>query len=329
MSDDGDGAGGEREPGTDADRAAGALLGLACGDALGRPVEFETPASIECEHGRLTEMVGEGTHGRPAGTVTDDTDLALCLARSLRESDGFDPADVAERFVAWLDADPFDVGLMTADAISELRAGTPPAEAGRTVWERRAEGSNAGNGSLMRCAPHALAYHLDDRLVAVSRDSSAITHADPRCTWGCAALNLVLSGLLAGDDPAIAVGGAPLFIEDDEDGGAVSELLYDSKRAVEPGGDSAPDGLSASGYVLHTLETGLYHGLTAPDAESAIVRAVNMGDDADTVGAVTGAVAGARFGASTLPERWLAAIDETDELRSLAADLLALDPARP
>jgi ADP-ribosyl-[dinitrogen reductase] hydrolase len=308
------------------DRAAGALLGLACGDALGRPVEFRTPADIEREHGRLTDMVGGGTHNKPAGTTTDDTELALCLARSLVARDGFDPDDVAERFVTWLDAGPFDVGLMTRDAIGELREGTPPDEAGQRVWERRDEGRNAGNGSVMRCVPHALAYHHDDRLVDVSRDSSGITHADPRCTWGCAALNLVVSGLLGGDDPAMALGGAALFLEDD---GAVSEVVYDVKRAVER--DAGPDAedLPASGYVLDTLETGLYHGLTAPDAEEAIVRAVNMGDDADTVGAVTGAVAGARFGASTLPERWLDAVDEADELRTLAGDLLALDPTRP
>jgi ADP-ribosyl-[dinitrogen reductase] hydrolase len=309
-----------------ADRARGVLLGLASGDALGRPVEFETPASIEAEHGRVTEMLGQGTHGQPAGTVTDDTDLALCLARSLAACDGFDPDDVAERFVAWLDSGPFDVGLMTRDAIDELRNGTPPDEAGQVVWERRPEGSNAGNGSVMRCAPHALAYHLDSRLADVSRESSAITHADPRCTWACAALNIVLSGLVAGDDPALAANGVVLSMEGDD---AVREVVAGVKRAVER--DEGPDreDLSASGYVLDTLETGLYQGLTAPDAEEAIVRAVNMGDDADTVGAVTGAVAGARFGASALPERWLEQLDEAGELRSLADELLALEPTRP
>ncbi|WP_254831493.1 ADP-ribosylglycohydrolase family protein [Haloglomus salinum] len=302
------------------DRARGVLLGLACGDALGRPVEFETPASIERDHGRVTEMLAHGTHGQPAGTVTDDTDLALCIARSLRDREGFDSADVAERFVAWLDGGPFDIGVTTREAIGSLRNGTPPDEAGKRVWERRSEGSNAGNGSVMRCAPHALAYHADDRLSRVSRESSAITHADPRCTWGCAALNRVLSALLDAAAPEAAVeraldgiGDAPAALRD----------------AVAGATDRDPSLLSASGYVVHTLETGLHHGLTAPSAEEAIVRAVNMGDDADTVGAVTGAVAGARFGATALPERWLDHIDEAEALRSLADALLALDPARP
>jgi ADP-ribosyl-[dinitrogen reductase] hydrolase len=304
----------------ESDRAAGVLLGLACGDALGRPVEFETPASIEREYGRLTEMVGHGTHGKPAGTVTDDTDLALCLARSLLAREGFDPGNAAERFLAWLDAGPFDVGLMTRDAIAALRDGVPPDEAGQRVWESRPEGKNAGNGSVMRCAPHALAYRGDDRLVAVSRGSSAITHADPRCAWGCAVLNLVLSALVGGERP-----GAALAAALDRTGEAPEELRARVRNAT----DREPATLSASGFVLDTLETGLHHGLTAPDAEAAVVRAVNMGDDADTVGAVTGAVAGARFGASALPDRWLDAVDGTDELRSLAAELLALDPVRP
>lgn len=302
------------------ERAAGALLGLACGDALGRPVEFRTPGDIQREYGRLTDMVGGGTHRKPPGTVTDDTELALCLARSLVAHDGFDPDDAAERFVAWLEGGPFDVGLMTRDAIGELREGAPPDTAGQRVWERRAEGSNAGNGSVMRCVPHALAYHQDDRLVAVSRDSSALTHADPRCTWGCAALNRAVSALVGGADPDGAVERALA---------GTDEAPRELREVVRGATDTDPEALSATGYVIDTLETGLHHGLTAPDAEEAILRAVNMGDDADTVGAVTGAVAGARFGASALPDRWLDAVDEADDLRSLGADLLALEPVRP
>jgi ADP-ribosyl-[dinitrogen reductase] hydrolase len=306
-------SGGTREA-----RAVGALVGLACGDALGRPVEFETAAAIERAHGRVTELLADGTHGKPAGTVTDDTDLALRIARSLVASGGFDPADIAERFVAWLDAGPFDVGLMTSDAITELRSGTAPADAGRAVWERRPEGSNAGNGSVMRCAPHALAYvDQPERLVAVSRESSAITHADPRCTWGCAALNLVLASLVDGADPESAIERAVTLTD------AGPEELRDRVAGATT---AAPATLSASGYVLDTLETGIHHGLTAPDAEEAVVRAVSMGDDADTVGAVTGAVAGARFGADAFPARWTDGIDEIAELRTLAGDLLALDP---
>jgi len=110
--------------------ATGVLLGLACGDALGRPVEFRSAESIADQHGTVTEMLGHGTHGQPAGTITDDTDLALCIARSLAEQGAFDGQDIADRFRDWYDGDPFDVGLMTADAIREYGEGTSWRDAG-------------------------------------------------------------------------------------------------------------------------------------------------------------------------------------------------------
>src|SRR6056297_3313744 len=114
-------------------RATGALLGLACGDALGRPVEFSTAAQIEREHGRVTEMLANGTHGQPAGTITDDTEMALCIARSLVAHEGFEPADIAARFVEWYESGPFDIGLMTSDALRTIRSGTSWDDAGQQV----------------------------------------------------------------------------------------------------------------------------------------------------------------------------------------------------
>jgi ADP-ribosyl-[dinitrogen reductase] hydrolase len=289
------------------------LLGLACGDALGRPVEFESARTIERDHGTLREMVSHGTHGQPAGTITDDTELALCLARSLVSRRRFDPEDVGQRFVDWFASGPFDVGLMTAETIREIRDGTPPESAGRHVWERRPEGSNAGNGSVMRCAPHAVAYaDRPNRLVEVSARSSAITHADPRCTAGCAVLNLTLAGLARDDDAPLA---AALDRVD-----APGEL-HDALAGLP----ERPETLRSSGYVVDTLQAALYHGLTADTTEDGIVAAVNMGRDTDTVGAVTGAVVGARFGARDLPDRWLETVDRVDELRDLSRELAAGD----
>jgi ADP-ribosyl-[dinitrogen reductase] hydrolase len=293
------------------DAATGTLLGLACGDALGRPVEFRTPAWIRRHHDTVDTMLGDGTHGQPPGTVTDDTDLALRLARSLAERGRFDPEDVARRFVAWYEAGPFDVGGMTADAIGLLARGVPPEEAGRRVHESSPEGANAGNGSVMRCAPHALAFADDrGRLEEVSRRSSAITHADPRCTAGCAVLNRTLAGLAADEaDPL----GRALSATD----GVPGEL----REALSGLGDRDPATLDSSGYVVTTLEAGLYHGLTADTAAAAVVDAVAMGGDADTVGAVAGAVAGARFGADALPARWTDALTVREELTDLATTL--------
>jgi ADP-ribosyl-[dinitrogen reductase] hydrolase len=168
-------------------------LGLACGDALGRPVEFSSPAAIEAEYGRIEEMVGQGTWNQPAGTITDDTEQALCIARSVSEHESFQPADIAHRFVEWYDTDPFDIGRMTMRSLSQLKHGDAWDKAGQRVWEQSREGQNAGNGSVMRCPPLAIPYITDwNRLAEVSRQSSQITHADPRCTHGCAILNLKL-----------------------------------------------------------------------------------------------------------------------------------------
>jgi len=299
----------------DRDRARGVLLGLACGDALGRPVEFSTPARIEATYGRLDEMVGDGTWSQPAGTVTDDTDQALCLARSLVDRSGFDPADVADRFVAWYESGPFDVGGMTRRSLERLQAGESWDEAGQGVWEASVEGANAGNGSAMRCPPLALAFADDpDRLRATSRDSSRITHADPRCTAGCAVLNLTIAGLLDGEDAPLETALAAA--------GEVPEELANALDPIARG--ETPTTLETSGYVVHSLQTALHDGLGGESAEDAIVTAVNRGGDADTIGAIAGAVAGARFGASELPERWLDAIDERAELVTLADELRAL-----
>ncbi len=261
-------------------------------------------------------MIGHGTWNQPAGTITDDTEQALCIARSLVEQHEFDPVDIAERFVEWYDSDPFDIGRMTMKSLSRLRHGDEWDEAGQHVWESSPEGQNAGNGSVMRCAPLAVPYATDwDRLVEVSRQSSQITHADPRCTYGCAVLNLTVAGLL--DDADTPLQDAL----DDIGSDAPSELV----TALQPiaWGDS-PDTLETSGYVVHSLQTALHDGLVAESAEEAIVTAVNRGGDTDTIGAIAGAVAGARFGASQLPERWVSAIDEVGELESLASQITTL-----
>lgn len=145
-------------------------------------------------------------------------------------------------------------------------------------------------------------------------ESSRITHADPRCVDGCAVLTLTVAGFLEDADAPLRA--ALAFVED-----APTELT----DALEPLAEGeTPSTRETSGYVVHSLQTALHDALTAESAEDAIVTAVNRGGDADTIGAIAGAVAGARFGASALPERWLEAIDDRENLASLADDLLEL-----
>lgn len=297
----------------DTDLATATLLGLACGDALGRPLEFKSSAQIASEYGRVTEMLAHGTHGQPAGTVTDDTDMALCIARSLAEQQTFDGQDIADRFADWYDDGPFDIGLMTADAISEYQSGTSWRDAGREVWHRRAEGSNAGNGSIMRCAPHAIAFAESlDALDTVSGQSSAITHYDPRCQYGCTILNHTIAGYLRGDSDPLS--DAIARVNSD----APDELVETIRLVPDIVDDQQ---LENTGYVVHTLQTSLHDALTAETAEEAIITSVNRGGDTDTLGAVTGSIAGARFGADALPDRWLETIEYREDLKLLGKAL--------
>ena len=187
---------------------------------------------------------------------------------------------------------------------------------GQEVCENSLDGQNAGNERVMRCPPLDIPYANDrDQLVEIIRQSSQITHADPRCTIGCAILNLTIAGLLT--DAETPLQDALDYVDEN----APDELM--AALAPIAQGDS-PDTLETSGYVVHSLQTLLHDGLNATSAEEAIVTAVNRGGDTDTIGAITGAVAGARFGASELPDRWLSAIDETNELESLADQLVEM-----
>jgi ADP-ribosyl-[dinitrogen reductase] hydrolase len=294
------------------EQGAGVVLGLACGDALGRPVEGYPPERLTEEFGTLHEMVGDGVHREPAGTLTDDTDMALCIARSLVEQGEFDPADVADRFLAWYESGPIGIGGMTRRVMTRLQQGEPWDEAGQDEWERSPEGQNAGNGSAMRCAPLAVAFADDhDRLQQVSRDSSRITHADPRCTHGCAVLNLTIANCVAGVEE-------PLVEAVDELPADAPDELIESVRSAQ---EMPYSQLRPTGYVIDAVEAALAVGLRAESFEGAVVEAVNLGGDTDTVGAMAGAIGGARFGAGDAPDRWLAELDRAENLRELGAQL--------
>jgi ADP-ribosyl-[dinitrogen reductase] hydrolase len=283
------------------DRSIGVILGLICGDALGRPVEFMSPAQIMGTYGEVTNMIGEGSHGQPAGTVTDDSELALRLAHNIITNGGFSPDDYADQLVEWYNSDPFDVGITTLTSIQNLINGDEPDEAGYNTLDAMGPGRAAGNGSVMRCAPLAIAYPDDlDRLQKLSREMSEITHADPRCTHGCAALNIILAKLIR-EGSKTPIDDAITHLPDD----APDELI-DRLEGVKT---VRRDKLKRSGYVLDTLETALYYGLYTEKPETAIVQAVNHGGDADTIAAIAGAVAGAKHGSKQVSRKYPNAVD--------------------
>lgn len=293
------------------DRVRGCAVGAAIGDALGMPLEFgpRRPAN---------RLVREMTPGRlSAGTFTDDTEMALALAESLLAHRPLDPADLAQRLVAWLQAGPADVGLHTRSVLSCVAAGEPWDQAVAAVQQHRPD--SAGNGSVMRCWPVALAHWGDlDRLVADSRLQSRVTHPHPECVAGSVFVNTAIYHLLRGMVPAEAVTRAL----------NVAEVPAPLRMVIGAAPGRAREELTNSGWVRHTLESVVWGLLTTDSFEEAVVQVVNLGNDADTAGTVVGALAGAAFGLAGIPARWRGALRGEWPLGSgrlwRAADLAAL-----
>lgn len=294
------------------DRYRGALVGSAVGDALGATLEFMSQADIARQYGQLRDIVGGGWLQLPKGEVTDDTQMALCIARSLAQRGRFDGDDIAARFVEWYRSNPPDIGNTTRDALVRLASGVPWQEAGQQTHAKMRP-RDASNGSVMRCAPVALYTRVDPEANAChSADLSRITHANPLCIAGCVALNAGIAALLT--DPDCDGLAAALNATDDE-------IVRASLIAVP---EQTADTLDAGGYVLATLQSSFWALTTNDTLEEAIVTAANLGDDADTTGAVTGALAGARWGYGAIPERWLGVLRGREELMTLADRLLDL-----
>ena len=296
------------------DRARGALLGLAVGDAVGTTLEF----SIRDAQPRLEDMVGGGPFDLPAGAWTDDTTLALALAESLAASDDFDGRDLMDRFVDWwrngsysCNGHCFDIGHTTRAALERyVRTGDPVA--GST------EPNSAGNGSLMRLAPVALRYWNDrQRLVAVAAAQSRTTHGADEAVDACRAFSDLVADAVAGAQRADVLGrrtfeGAP----------AIARILAGSWRG------RARDTIRSSGYVVDTMEAALWAVARTGDFRGAVLLAANLADDADTVAAVTGQLAGALYGLNGIPDAWLARVAWRDRLLGVADRLVAKSLAR-
>ena len=298
------------------DRAAGCLLGLACGDALGGAVEFRSRSDLDRSYPRgIRDIMGGGPHRLAIGEYTDDTQMMLAIARACTPT-GIDLEAVAGNFVDWYRSGPKDIGIATANALRLISNGTPWQDAGEQLQAASTDGV-AGNGTVMRCAPLALRFLSDP----ISRESASIetsrmTHADSRATLGAVALNQGLAHLVSG-------GGLGDLIPASTAGIADPRVVF----AISSSPSLTRDEVQSGGYVLDTLSSAYWCLFTSSTAEDAICRAVELGSDTDTTGAVAGALAGAYYGESTLPVRWLDVLENCDEIRGLARQLVEWDMA--
>jgi ADP-ribosyl-[dinitrogen reductase] hydrolase len=295
-------------------RARGCLLGLAAGDALGTALEFSCPGHFT----PIDDMVGGGPFRLKPGEWTDDASMALCLAESLVECRGFDPADQMNRYLRWMRDGHFsvkgycfDVGATVSQALARYeRTGDP--SAGST------DPGTAGNGSLMRLAPVAIAYHNDPaEAVRLAAESSRTTHAAPEAVDACRCFAYLLWLALGGRTKAEILEG-PLSEALKNLSPKIAAIAAGSYR------QKTADQLRASGYVAHTLEAALWAFSRTETFRDGALLAVNLGEDADTTGAVYGQLAGAFYGEEGIPQAWREKLAMRPTIVSLAEKLLFL-----
>jgi ADP-ribosyl-[dinitrogen reductase] hydrolase len=266
------------------DRALGAYLGLAIGDALGATVEFMTPREIAANIGVHDTITGGGWLRLKPGQVTDDTTMSLALGDAIVARRGWDLREVAERYVDWMRAMPVDCGHTCRRGIRRyLTDGSLQAEY---------HDGDAGNGAVMRNLPVMLAFHRDEaQLARCSLEQGRITHNHPLSDAANLALARMTACLLKGDGVGAARSIADGLVQQEPRFG------FDAYRGP------------ASGYVVDTVRTVLAHFFEGTDFERTLVAVVNRGEDADTTGAIAGMLAGARYGRQALPQRWLRRVD--------------------
>ena len=285
------------------ERAKAAFIGMAIGDALGATVEFMTVHEIQAKYGVFKEIIGGGWLRLKPGQVTDDTEMALCIARAIVEAQSWSLEGVARHFAAWLKSRPVDCGDTCRKGIRAfMLSGT--LEAPPNEWD-------AGNGAAMRMLPVAL-YSLPDTelLKKYTLEQAHLTHNNPVSDAACICLGELLHQALCG---------ASKTRLRREANGLVARFptfCFDPYRGL------------ATGYVVDTLQTVFHWFFKGRDFEECIVGTVNQGADADTTGAIGGMLAGAYYGMDSIPQRWLKKMDKKviSEIETLTERLIAASP---
>jgi ADP-ribosylglycohydrolase len=304
---------------TTLDRYRGCLLGLATGDALGTTLEFRQPGNFAL----LTDMVGGGPFNLKPGEWTDDTSMALCLAESLVTRGAFDPLHQLETYVRWwrdghlsVKGRCFDIGITTSAALGGFLQRRQP-------YPGSTSPNAAGNGSLMRLAPAPLAFASDPaEAIRLAGESSRTTHGATECVDACRYFAGLLLAALAGlpkeailnndYEPAVRCFlGEPLAPK-------VAEIAGGSFKVKEP-----PQ-IRGSGYVIHTLEAALWAFHATDTFRDGALKVVNLGEDADTTGAVYGQIAGAYYGEAGIPAEWRAKLAMRELIEQRAGELFDL-----
>ncbi|MDX6191543.1 O-acetyl-ADP-ribose deacetylase [Flavobacterium sp. Fl-318] len=299
------------------------LFGVAVGDALGVPVEFESRDYLK--ENPVLDMTGYGTHYQPIGTWSDDSSLTFCLADSLCR--GYDLSDIAKKFVSWYSTElwtphgkVFDIGIATRSAIHNIGKGHLPELCGGF------EEKDNGNGSLMRILP--LVFYLQqEKDIAVIykkvKEVSSITHAHFRSVFACFIYVVycleILKGKNKGDAYKEMQKTIAAYLKDKKFN--VSEIdLFD--RVLNNNIAEYPENrILSSGYVVDSLQASLWCFLNSESYEETVLKAVNLGEDTDTTGAIAGGLAGIYYGIENIPRKWVAVLARKKDIDDLCERL--------
>ena len=306
----------EAKPITQQERYRGCLLGLAAGDAVGTTLEFRQPGSFK----PIEDMIGGGPFSLQPGQWTDDTSMALCLATSLVERGGFDPADQMDRYLRWYHdgylsstGRCFDIGNTVRSALVRYEAKGEP-------YSGSTDPYTAGNGSIMRLAPVIL-YYARQPEVALERaaDSSRTTHGAQTAVDACRYLGALLLGALQGEEKDTLL--APYYSP--VSGYWERHPLTPEIDAIAAGSfkEKAPPEIRGTGYVVRSLEAALWAFHNSTDFRDGCLKAANLGDDADTTAAVYGQLAGAYYGERAIPAHWRRQLALREQIVALAERL--------
>jgi len=298
------------------------LLGLSIGDSLGVPVEFSDREDLK--RNPVTGMQAYGTHDQPEGTFSDDSSLTFCLAEALTE--GFDLKTIAHNFIKWYSqgfwtarGEVFDIGNATRYAICRLKDGIAPLLAGGR------EAKDNGNGSLMRIAP--LLFFIKDKPIEerfeLTQQVSSITHGHIRSVLSCfyylEFMRLILMGKDKFETYKELQSIVPKFLNNlSIDPSEITQFNRLLKGDIHKLHENE---IESSGYVIHTLEASIWCILKTNSYKDAVLLAINLGDDSDTTGAVTGCCAGLLYGLNSIPENWLDKLARRDDIEDLAIRL--------
>jgi ADP-ribosyl-[dinitrogen reductase] hydrolase len=298
------------------------LFGVAVGDALGVPVEFMSRQEIS--DNPVVDMLGYGTYNLPAGTWSDDSSLTFCLAEAMTEDFSLDK--IGQNFVKWYHENywtphgiVFDIGIATQQAIMRLAKGESPELAGGFT-ER-----DNGNGSLMRILP--LLFYLLDKPIherfEIIQKVSSITHAHIRSVIACFYYLEFAKQIFEGKDKFVVYRNMQTDVFNHLTNLSVcrAEIAMFDRLLKNDICDFNEDQIQSSGYVLHTLEASVWCLLTTDNYSDAVMKAVNLGSDTDTTGAVVGGLAGLLYGFENIPQKWVQQIARSKDVMILAERL--------